>query len=53
VLVEQYDWPEQAGELPRLVEQYRYADIKTNPGLTDADFDRDNSEYQFGFASLP
>jgi hypothetical protein len=53
VLVEQYDWPEQAGEIPPLVEQYLYADIKTNPGLTDTDFDRDNSEYKFGFASLP
>lgn len=53
VLVEQYDWPEQAGESPVLVEQYIYADIKTNPGLSDADFDPDNSEYKFGFASIP
>ena len=53
VLVEQYDWPVQAGEGPLLVEQYIYADIKTNPGLSDADFDPDNSEYKFGFASIP
>ena len=53
VLLEQYDWPKQAGELPPLVEQYLYSDIKTNTGVTDADFDPKNPEYKFGFASLP
>ncbi|MBI3861891.1 MAG: DUF1571 domain-containing protein [Planctomycetia bacterium] len=53
VLLEQYDWPRQAGEAPPLVEQYLYSDVKTNSGLTDADFDPENSEYKFGFASLP
>ena len=53
VLVEQYEWPSQAGDSPALVEQYVYADIKTNPGLSDSDFDPDNSEYKFGFASIP
>lgn len=52
VLVEQYDWPLQAGDSPPLVEQYIYDDIKANPGLSDADFDPENSEYKFGFASI-
>ncbi len=47
VQVEQYDWPKQAGAKPRLVEQYTYTDIKTNAGLTDADFDPHNSDYRF------
>lgn len=53
VRVEQYDWPKQAGEKPPLAEQYTYSDIKPNAGLTDLDFDRGNSEYRFGGATLP
>jgi hypothetical protein len=45
--VEQYDWPQKAGEKPPLVERYTYSDIKTNCGLTDADFDPANSAYRF------
>ena len=30
-----------------LVESYRYRDIKTNVGLTDADFDPENPLYHF------
>ena len=33
-----------AGEL---LEQYRYREVKINVGLTDRDFDPDNSEYRF------
>ena len=35
-----------AGELP-LIESYTYHDIETNVGLTDADFDTSNPEYNF------
>ncbi|HBO43357.1 MAG TPA: hypothetical protein DD670_05380 [Planctomycetaceae bacterium] len=43
-----YDWPEQEGGEPELMEQYTYVDLKLNPGLTDRDFDPRNKEYQFG-----
>ncbi len=36
---ERYGWPEQTGEEPPLFEEYIYQDVKTNVGLTDADFD--------------
>lgn len=42
-----YTWPEKAGEKPRLLEEYVYTNIVLNPGLTDADFDRDNPAYGF------
>ncbi|QDU95828.1 DUF1571 domain-containing protein [Lignipirellula cremea] len=42
-----YKWPvEKDGELV-LEEEYTYTDVKTNVGLTDADFDPDNKEYAF------
>lgn len=44
---EAYDWPQQAGGEPVLLEQYEYHDLKLNCGLTDADFDPKNPEYQF------
>ncbi|MCY2989241.1 MAG: DUF1571 domain-containing protein [Planctomycetota bacterium] len=44
---EAYDWPQQAGGEPELLEQYEYRDLKLNCGLTDADFDPKNPEYQF------
>ena len=44
---EAYDWPQQAGGEPELLEQYEYRDLKLNCGLTDADFDPQNPEYQF------
>lgn len=40
-------WPRKPGEKPRLLEEYMFTDIKLNIGLTDEDFDRDNSEYGF------
>lgn len=42
-----YTWPEKRGGKPLLVEEYIYADVKLNVGLTDADFDRDNPSYGF------
>jgi hypothetical protein len=37
--VERYGWPAHEGEEPPLMEEYDYADVKLNVGLTDADFD--------------
>lgn len=52
VILEQCDWPFQPGEEAPLVEQYLYSDVQANPGLTDADFDPENSDYNFSFASI-
>ncbi|MFN0052010.1 MAG: DUF1571 domain-containing protein [Planctomycetales bacterium] len=51
LLLEQYDWPTQPEEAPPLVERYLYSDVNTAFGVTDADFDPQNSEYNFGWAS--
>lgn len=45
---EAYDWPESPGGEPVLLEEFTYYNLKTNVGLTDADFDRNNPEYAFG-----
>jgi hypothetical protein len=37
--VERYGWAAREGEEPPLVEEYDYANVKLNVGLTDADFD--------------
>jgi hypothetical protein len=44
---EAYDWPAAAGDKPPLLEEYTYADIKLNQGLTDTDFDKTNPNYGF------
>ncbi len=44
---EAYDWPEKPGDPPQLLERYTYARLTLNPGLTDADFDPNNPEYNF------
>ena len=44
---EAYDWPAKPGEPPPLLESYTYARLKLNPGLTDADFDPNNPQYNF------
>jgi len=44
---ESYGWPEKANEAPPLLEQYTYTNLKFNAGLTDADFDTRNPNYQF------
>jgi hypothetical protein len=36
---ERYGWPAVAGEAPPLIEEYSYTNVRTNVGLTDADFD--------------
>ena len=42
-----YDWPEETGGEPPLIEQYSYDDLKLDVGLTDLDFDPSNSEYGY------
>lgn len=39
VRAERFGWPRQAGENAPLIEEYTYSNVKTNVGLTDADFD--------------
>jgi hypothetical protein len=43
-----YDWParQDSKELP-VIEQYTYLNVKLNVGLTDADFDSENPNYNF------
>ena len=45
--VTSYGW---SGEL---LEKYLYDGLRTNVGLTDADFDRANSAYHFGYVTVP
>lgn len=42
-----YDWPTRKGQKPQVIEEYNYLNLKTNVGLTDADFDSNNSSYNF------
>ncbi len=42
---ERYGWPAEPGEEPPLIEEYSYSNVRTNVGLTDADFDPP----QYGF----
>jgi hypothetical protein len=42
-----YDFPQEEGGPPRLLEEYTYTNIKLNVGLTDWDFDHRNGDYQF------
>lgn len=42
-----YEWPEQPGGEPPLVEEYVYENLKLNVGLTDMDFDTANPEYGY------
>ncbi len=44
---ESYDWPKKEGETPTLIEAYTYENLKINVGLTDADFDYRNPEYDY------
>jgi hypothetical protein len=39
-------WPER-GNKPLLLEEYTFLNLKLNPGLTDADFDPSNPQYNF------
>jgi outer membrane lipoprotein-sorting protein len=44
---EQFGWPTKKDATPPLIEEYTYSNIRTNVGLTDADFDTKNPKYQF------
>ncbi len=45
---EAYDWPQEAGGQPVLLEEYTYMNVKINNGFTDIDFDPKNTAYKFG-----
>jgi len=45
---EAYDWPQEQGGQPVLMEEYTYMNVKVNNGFTDADFDPKNTAYKFG-----
>ncbi|WP_233578123.1 DUF1571 domain-containing protein [Tautonia sociabilis] len=45
---EAYDWPRRPGEAPPLLEEYTYADLRLNVGLSEHDFDPSNKAYSFG-----
>ncbi len=42
-----WSWPEVEGGEPLLIEEYTYSRLQLNVGLTDRDFDTDNSDYNF------
>ena len=42
-----FGWPGEEGGPPPILESYSYYEVETNVGLTDADFDTGNPEYQF------
>jgi hypothetical protein len=45
---EGYDWPRRPGEVPELMEEYTYHNLKINTGLTEHEFDPKNKQYSFG-----
>jgi len=47
VRYEAYDWPEEEGETPPLLESYTYARLQFNRGFSDLDFDQSNEDYSF------
>lgn len=47
IRVQQYEFADKAGDKPVLVEDYLYANIKLNVGLTDKDFSTENPAYNF------
>lgn len=44
---ESYDWPDEEGGEPELLEEYTYLNLKFNVQLTDWDFDHRNEQYDF------
>lgn len=44
---EQYDWPQEPGGPPQLVEEYNFLNLQVNNGFTDVDFDPRNPRYGF------
>jgi hypothetical protein len=50
VQAEMYGFPATPGDDPPLLEQYTYTNVKTNLGLSDADFDPHNRDYRFALS---
>ncbi len=48
VRYEAYDWPQETGGQPVLMEEYTYMNVQVNQGFTDIDFDPRNPAYKFG-----
>lgn len=48
VRYEAYDWPQDVGGQPVLMEEYTYMNVQVNQGFTDIDFDPRNTAYKFG-----
>jgi hypothetical protein len=44
---EGYNWPDQPGGEPKLMESYFYNDVKLNVGFQDSDFDPANPDYDY------
>jgi hypothetical protein len=42
-----YDWPKDGQQTGDVIEEYTYLNIQLNVGLTDADFDPENKNYNF------
>lgn len=47
IRIENFGFPMQPNQPAALIEEYTYVNIKTNVGLTAADFDRRNQRYSF------
>ncbi|HWL07099.1 MAG TPA: DUF1571 domain-containing protein [Planctomicrobium sp.] len=47
IRIENYGFPPQAGQPAQLLEEYTYVNVKTNLGMTPADFDRRNPRFGF------
>lgn len=47
IRVENFGFPARAGQQSPLLEDYLYSELRTNVGLTDADFDPENEDYGF------
>lgn len=45
---EAYDWPRRNGGQAELVEEYTYANLRIDVGLSERDFDPGNNQYSFG-----
>ena len=44
---EAYDWPNEPGAEPPVLEEYSYGNIQLNVGLSPEDFQRDHPDYSF------
>ena len=47
VRFEAYDWPNEPGAEPPVLEEYSYGNIQLNVGLSPEDFQRDHPDYSF------